>query len=79
MSLHNISKGAVLTLCVLMLTGCSSFRVIGHIPPSLTSDCGDLPELTGGKSSQVILHLVQVYGKYHECRAKHYALTGIVK
>jgi hypothetical protein len=62
-----------------MLTGCNSFSVIGNIPPQLLTECPDLPELTSGKSSDVMLHLVQTYGLYHECRAKHIALTGIVQ
>lgn len=71
-------RAVAVILSALTLTGCNSFSVIGNIPPNLLSECPDLPAPASGRSSEIMLHLVQTYGLYHECRAKHAALTGIV-
>lgn len=63
--------------CALTLTACSSSSVRAPvIQQSLLTECGELPELSGGSGADVLPVMIQWAAMYNECAERHNALAG---
>lgn len=76
---------AVLALCLPMVSGCSTTHSVAPplprppIPLALTTGCPPLAPMRSASFPEVLAKLVEVSALYHDCRARHSALSSATR